>query len=399
MSESRGKRRLLFHIRHFGVGGIENALMGWLRGLSRDNFSIHLSVALSTREFETIYRERLPDDVVVHWLIDPDSWLTRMHQRRRDRTLGKIGRLGFGLGMALLGRWRMAAALRRISPDYDAVVDFDLTLRKITSSVAAPMIGVRHFRLWSDRTAKAVRAGKSYKGYACVAVLNEAMRDQARALFGQELRCVETLPNAFDLQAMRRAAEQEPADPLPDTPYVVCVARLDIRTKGLDILLRAWQRLLQERPEAGSHALVIVGGGPGIERLRAMVEELGLQERVQFAGLQANPYPWIRRARLLVLASRQEGLPNVLIEAMALGCMVVSTDCPVGPREILADGRAGVLVPVEDNGALADGIWRALSDEALREGMLEAARERVGYYSIEAGNRRMLALVDRMVER
>lgn len=399
MSKHPDRHRLLFHIRHFGVGGIENALTGWLRGLNRENFSIHLSVALSTREFETVYRERLPADVVVHWLIEPDSWLTRMHQRRRDHTLGKLGRLGLGLGMALLGRRRMAAALRRITPDYDAVVDFDLTLRKVTSAVAAPMIGVRHFRLWSDRTPKAVRAGRSYKGYACVAVLNEAMRDQARALYGQELGCVATLPNAFDLQAMRRAARQRPAIPLPDTPYVVCVARLDIRTKGLDVLLRAWQRLLQARPEAGGHTLVIVGTGPGLERLQAMVQELGLQERVQFAGLQTNPYPWIRQARLLVLASRHEGLPNVLIEAMALGCMVVSTDCPVGPREILAGGRAGVLVPIEDEDALAEGIWTALSDEALRQGMLEAARERVEHYSIEAGNRRMLALVDQVVDR
>src|SRR5690606_12064824 len=94
MSDTSGRRhRLLFHIRHFGVGGIENALLGWLRGLDRSHFVVHLSVALSTRDLETIYRARLPEDVVVHQLIDSDSWLTRMHQRRRDGLLGKLGRL------------------------------------------------------------------------------------------------------------------------------------------------------------------------------------------------------------------------------------------------------------------------------------------------------------------
>lgn len=395
MNDSGHKRRLLFHIRHFGVGGIENALMGWLRGLDREHFSVDLSIALSTRELETIYRERLPKDVVLHQMIASDSWLTRLHQRRRDGLLGRTGRLCLGLGMVLVGRRRMAAALQRITPAYDVVLDFDLTLRKATSSVAPPMIGVRHFRLWPSRTAKAVRAGRSYRDYACVAVLNEAMRHQAKVLFGDELPCVETLPNAFDLAAMRRAAEAPLPVPLPDTPYVVCVARLDIKTKGLDLLLQAWQRLQQMHPEVGGHTLVIVGDGPSRDRLRGMAQQLGLQDRVQFAGLQTNPYPWIRYARLLVLASRHEGLPNVLIEAMALGCMVVSTDCPVGPREILDDGRAGLLVPVEDVDALAAGVWRALHDEPLRQGMLAAAGERVEYYGIEAGNRRMMALVDR----
>src|SRR5690606_21388300 len=151
-------------------------------------------------------RARRPEDVVVQQLIDSVSWLTRMHQRRGDGLLGKAGRLWLGLGMALWGRRKMAAALRRITPDYDAVLDFDLTLRKITHSVSAPMIGVRHFRLWPSRTPEAMRAGRSYQPYACLAVLNEAMRQQALALFGNDLRCVETLPNAFDLAAMRQAA-------------------------------------------------------------------------------------------------------------------------------------------------------------------------------------------------
>jgi len=336
---------------------------------------------------------------VVHQLIAFASWLTRLPQRRRDGLLGKPGRLWLGLGMALLGRRKMAAALRRITPDYDAVVDFDLTLRKVTHSVTPPMIGVRHFRLWPSRTPEAMRAGRSYRAYACLAVLNEAMRQQALALFGNELRCVETLPNAFDLAAMRQAASLPLPTPLPVAPYVVCVARLDMKTKGLGVLLQAWQRLLQTRPEASGHTLVIVGDGRDRDILRNMARQLGLQEQVQFAGLQTNPYPWIRHAELLVLASRHEGLPNVLIEAMALGCMVVSTDCPVGPKEILAEGRAGMLVPVDDVEALAQAIWRALRDSSLRHDMMQQAAERVEYYSIEAGNRRMLALVDRVTGR
>lgn len=390
----RAPRRLLFHIRHFGVGGIENALLGWLRGLDRKLFSVHLSVALPTRELEDIYRARLPQDVVVHCLIDSDSWLARMHQRRRDHQLGKAGRLVFGTAMAMLGQRRIAAGLEQLTPAYDVIIDYDLTLRKMASAIHQPLMGVRHFRLWSRRTAKAVRTGRAYREYDRLLVLNEAMKSQAQALFADELRRIQTLPNAFDLEAIRRQAKAPAALPLPQGPYVVCVARLDIKTKGLDVLLHAWQALQCAHEAATGHTLVLVGDGPDRGRLQQMVALLGIQDSVRFAGLQTNPYPWIGGARLLVLASRSEGLPNVLIEAMALGCMVLSTDCPVGPRELLDEGRAGVLVPVDDADALMHGMWRALSDVALRQVCLAAADKQVGNYSIEAGNRRMLALVD-----
>ncbi len=395
--EVRAPRRLLFHVRHFGVGGIENALLGWLRGLDRQLFSVHLSVALPTRELQEIYRERLPPDVVVHFLIEPDSWLARTHQRRRDHRLGKTGRMAFGAAMSWAGSRRIRAGLLRLAPQYDVVIDYDLTLRKQASAIRQPLLGVRHFRFWSRRTAKAVRTGRDYRHYDCVLVLNEAMRLQARALFAQDLKCIDILPNAFDLQAMRSAAQVPPASPLPEGPYVVCVARLDIVTKGLDVLLQAWQSLLSTQAAAATHTLVLVGDGPDRGRLLQMTRQLGLEGRVHFAGMQANPYPWIRHARLLVLASRSEGLPNVLIEAMALGCMVVSTDCPVGPRELLDGGRAGVLVPVDDAKALGDAMWRALSDDSLRQACLSVAGRRVDNYGIEAGNQRMHALVERIL--
>ena len=91
-----------------------------------------------------------------------------------------------------------------------------------------------------------------------------------------------------------------------------------------------------------------------------MIDERGLARQVTVAGFQANPYPWIANAELLVLA-RSRGLPNVIIEALAVGTPVVSTDCPSGPREILGDAFGDCLVPAGDAAALAQAIVRALA--------------------------------------
>jgi glycosyltransferase involved in cell wall biosynthesis len=395
------RRRVLLHIRHFGVGGIENALLGWIRGLDRRRFDVALSVALPTRELETIYRGRIPDDVAVHVLMEPDSWLARWHQRRRDNRLGRVGRIVFGALMAWRGQARIRHGLERLAPSHDVTIDYDLTLRKIAHHIDRPLIGVRHFGFWQRRTSKAARVGRAYRHYDCIAVLNDAMRAQAVALYGNESPRFATLPNAFDLEAMRHHAQRAPDTRLPETPYVVCVARLDIRTKGLDILLQAWRQWLNDLQPAGESAdvatLVLVGDGADRAALEQMVRTLDLTDHVRFAGVQSNPYPWIRHARALVLASRNEGLPNVLLEAMALDCMVVATDCPVGPRDMLDGGKAGLLVPVEDPAALAAALRLAITDTPLRESCIAAAREQVKNYDIEAGNRRMSALIEMVV--
>jgi glycosyltransferase involved in cell wall biosynthesis len=121
-------------------------------------------------------------------------------------------------------------------------------------------------------------------------------------------------------------------------------------------LLHALARVRRERDVR----LVVLGRGPLRERLSELAAELGVGEAVRMPGVVANPFAYLARASAFVLSSAWEGLPNVLLEALACGCPVVATDCPSGPREILADGRHGRLVPVADPEALAAAILATL---------------------------------------
>lgn len=127
------------------------------------------------------------------------------------------------------------------------------------------------------------------------------------------------------------------------------------KVKRHDLLLEAFARI----DEPGL-VLCILGEGDERARLEALVRDLGMQGRVSMPGYVADPAAWYAHADLFVLASDHEGFGNVLVEAMEHGIPVVSTDCPAGPREILADGRYGTLTPVGDPDALAAAMQAAL---------------------------------------
>lgn len=145
----------------------------------------------------------------------------------------------------------------------------------------------------------------------------------------------------------------------PDSPVILGVGRLT-RQKDFPTLLRAFAQVRSLVPAK----LIILGEGPGRDALRALAYSLGINDDLDMPGFVQNPYAFMRRASVVALSSAWEGFGNILVEAMAVGTPVVSTDCPNGPREILCDGVYGPLVPVGDANALAQATLRALRDPA-----------------------------------
>jgi glycosyltransferase involved in cell wall biosynthesis len=161
------------------------------------------------------------------------------------------------------------------------------------------------------------------------------------------------------------ALAEEAAAPLEDPwfapgapPVVLGVGRLAAQ-KDFSTLIRAFAQL-----RAGREArLVILGEGPERRRLEQLARQLDVAGDVRLPGYDHNPFRYMSRASVFALSSIYEGLPGALIQAMACGCRVVSTDCPGGAREVLEDGTSGPLVPPRDPPALARAI-SALLDQA-----------------------------------
>lgn len=164
---------------------------------------------------------------------------------------------------------------------------------------------------------------------------------------------------------------------LGDGPVIATAGRL-VGVKDHKTLLRAFAALLRTRPAR----LVLFGDGPLLSELEAETRVLGIASKVLFAGYVNDPAACYAVADLFALSSTSEGFGNVLIEAMAAGVPVVSTDAPHGPREILAEGKYGTLVPVGDAGALATAM-AAMLDQPTDPAVLKArgaefAIERIG---------------------
>ena len=171
-------------------------------------------------------------------------------------------------------------------------------------------------------------------------------------------------------------------------PVVLTVGRLKILEKDHSTLLRAFAIVVKRRPVR----LVVLGDGPDRRRLEALCGKLGIRDLVDFAGFQMNPAAYMAHAQVFVLSSIFDGLPGVLIEALACGTSVVSTDCPGGVREVLEDGKWGRLVQIGDAAALADAICETIDNPMPPVDLVQAASR----YSTAASTQRLLELLNRV---
>ena len=191
--------------------------------------------------------------------------------------------------------------------------------------------------------------------------------------------------NGIDLDEVDRIARQStiPRERLglgPDDFVIGCVSRWD-PVKRFEILLRAVRRLAGRLPRL---AVVLAGGGGEETRIRRLVAETGLQDRVIFTGFLGNPIRIYGVLDLYVATSLKEGLPLAPLEAMASSLAIVATDVP-GHSDVVVHGETGLLVPAEDDGALAEAVAALAADPARRRKMGEAGRQRaLDHFTIRA---------------
>ena len=210
-----------------------------------------------------------------------------------------------------------------------------------------------------------------YRGADRIVCQSDFMRADLASTLGLPASSLGRIYNPVDLGRVKRGLrDRSLVDAHFGRPHLLAIGRF-VHQKGFDVLLRAFVRVKQTYPTA---SLTLLGDGTLRGEFKQFAANAGLADSIRFPGWVKNPFRWVAAADRVVSSSRYEGLSNVLLEAMAAGLGVIATDCPGGTQETVGVAPFSVLVPSEDNAALAEGILASLRepvDPALQASYVE----------------------------
>ena len=371
-------------------GGAQRVVLNLAGGLADLGHTVDLVL------FEPIIRNPVPDGVRLFAMRDTRDKPT---EERFGQTLARVTRLSVTSG--LLDWMRVAGAfhwdpfclpsrhrvhMARGMTCYAAREQPDCILPSLHRSIVAtllarglsprhpPVIPIIHSSLEAGQNLRTRgRYRRLFAAAAHFVGVSRGVSDSLETVTRAPSDRVTTIYNPVDTPDLHAKAAEQPDHPwLRDdgAPVVLAAGRL-APEKDFPTLVRAFARLAARRP----CRLIILGEGSKRTEVEGLVEESGLTDRVSLPGWVENPFAFMARASLFVLSSRWEGLPTVLVEALACGCPCISMDCPSGPAEILGNGEFGPLVPVGDDAALAEAMEQVLNRPPDRKALQRRAAD------------------------
>ncbi len=349
--------KVLFYLRNLAAGGAERVMV-----ILANNFA------------------RIGAEVVMVIMSPPDTLAKELEPN--------IRLINLGTGRYAVGGLRLARVLRQERPhallssqhgtNFWAIQARRLArvpVRIVLREATTPTEAMRYYRRLKNRLRTLLFIRSAYPKADAVVAPSQGVRESLAALTGLPIEHIHLIYNPTITRQMPMLMKEPLNHPWfapGEPPVILAVGRL-VPLKGYATLIRAVARVRQQLPAR----LLILGEGEDRPRLEGLIRQLNLEPYVQLPGFDPNPFRYMARASVFVLSSEYEGMPNALIQALACGCPVVSTDCVSGPREVLHNGRYGRLVPVGDADALAAAIIETLSSEppSVPESWLDQFRE------------------------
>ena len=378
--------RIALFVPSFERGGVERTVVRLAKGFVASGYQVDLVTARA----EQVFLDQMP----------PQARIVEIGRSRKSLSLPSLvsERVGVSLGAlpGLVRYLRCNRPLALISAQSSVVAVWARALahtqvRLIVRESNTPSVSAQQDRRVASRLMPTLKRWAYPRADAIVSNSQDAGEDLARVLRLPPNRITIIYNPTFDDDILPQS--KEPVEHhwfnADQPPVVLGVGRLTAQ-KDFETLIRAFHLVHQRLPAR----LVILGDGPERASLESLARHLRIGGHVELLGFVDNPYKYMSRASLFVLSSRYEGMPNVLIEALALGVPSVSTDCPSGPREIFMDSSFSPLVPVGDVEALAMQMLGLLSDRKRARQLVEEAQPYLKRFRPETCIRQYLSLVE-----
>lgn len=211
-----------------------------------------------------------------------------------------------------------------------------------------------------------------------IVVVSNGIKNRLVESYNFNPQSIKVIFNPIDVGAISKKSHTKPLNTHFKNPYILGVGRL-VAQKQFEKLIIAYS-MIKER----NFDLLIIGDGPHREKLYDLIVNLNLKKSVKLMGNIANPFYYMSNAELFVLSSKYEGWPNVIIEAFACNCPVVSFDCPYGPGEIINNEDNGILVPTDDIKILSNSIYSVINNNDLRTKIKKGGKKSIEPFGIKA---------------
>jgi glycosyltransferase involved in cell wall biosynthesis len=365
--QSKSKIKVVFFISNFKVGGSEKSILNLLKNLNQDNFQ--KSLLLQKKIGDLIIE--IPSDVLIRELSTfyPGSTLFSlikyMYQEKPDIIMSVFPRLNIITILAKI-----------LSRSKTKIIISERSTFSRLSKYAAHKI----YNKLISHSILPILAKIFYKRADLIICVSRGVADDISKIIGKLPSIMVIYNPVLDDNILEFI--KEPLTSLninnPSLPIILAVGRVT-KAKDYPTMLKAFSIVLEEMPAN----LLIIGDGEDRKKIENIIKELDISKNVFLFGFQKNPLKYMAKADVFVLSSILEGFPNVLVEAMACGVPVVSTDCQSGPNEIIEDGKNGLLVPVGNEKAIAEAIVKLLENPELRKKFSEEGKKRAQYFSVE----------------
>lgn len=358
------KTKVLFYNGSLRMGGIERVLTEVLQNIDREKIEIDLVIEDGIKSLN-VFEKDIPEDIKIYYL-KPEELIkkTDFYRQRRKNIFYKIM---YNLLMNYES-YIKKQNLKKIAENnqYDVIIDFDMGLSKYIDLIkVGKKIAWVHSSIekWYQKKSRIKRLGERLKKYDKIVTICDEMKKNTIRLYPFLKEKIIRIYNPFNFERILKNSEEEIQNiNILKEPFAVSVMRLTENSKDFDTLIKAWQVLEQQNINL---KLYILGDGSDKKNIENKIKNVGQENRIILLGNIVNPYPWIKKSKMLIHSSKFEGLPTVLIEALILNKIVISSNCISGPKEILENGEIGYLYEIGDYKKLADLIIKNLENSEI----------------------------------
>lgn len=364
------KKNVIIRSGSLRMGGLERVLIEVLQNIDKKKYNVTLVIDDNCGQ-GNIFEKDIPKEIPYYFLKSQKLIEKTEYYKKRKKNL--ICKVIYNLYMNL-ETFIMCREMKKIIKylgKIDILIDFDAGATKYIEKIKAEkkIVWIHNsIPKLKKKQSKIERFGKRLEKYDKIVAICDEMKEELKKIYPNLKNKVTRIYNPFNFDRIKLLENNDEnlsdrEKKLLKDKYIVAIARLDNVQKDFNTLIKAF-KILKEK--GNKERLYIIGDGPSKYEIEQEIKKNNLEKDILLIGNKKNPYIWLKNSILFVHSSKYEGLPTVLIEALICEKMIISSDCPTGPKEILAEESCGRLFGVGNFKELANLLEIYLNSEEKR---------------------------------